>query len=78
MLLIPTMSYSWSRISSMNRSSVGKSSNMQGAWRLTWISISPQERWNIRKENGPWTRVTWLCHSSIGFSSRLPYSSSWA
>ena len=33
---------------------------------LAWMSIRPQERWNIRSENGPCTRVTWLWYSSIG------------
>jgi hypothetical protein len=27
---------------------------------FAWISIRPQERWNIRSENGPCTRETWL------------------
>ena len=45
---------------------------------FAWISISPHERWNIRSENGPCTRVTWLWYSSIGLIARLPYSSSWA
>ena len=42
------------------------------------MSIRPQERWNRRSENGPCTRVTWLWYNSIGFRTRLPYSSSWA
>ena len=45
---------------------------------FAWISIRPQQRWNIRSENGPCTRVTWLWYSSIGLIARLPYSSSWA
>ena len=62
----------------MKRSSVGKSSSVQGASMFAWISIRPQLRWNIRSENGPCIRVTWLWYSSIGFIARLPYSSSWA
>ena len=27
---------------------------------LAWIIIRPQERWNMRSENGPCTRVTWF------------------
>jgi len=45
---------------------------------LAWISIKPQERWNMRSENTSCTRVTWLWYSSIGLIARLPYSSSWA
>ena len=62
----------------MKRSSVGKSSTVQRAWMLAWMSISPQLRWNIRMENAPCMRVTWLCQSSMGLMRRLPYSSSWA
>ena len=76
--VMPTTSYCWLRISSMKRSSVGKSSSVQGASMLAWISMMPQLRWNIRSENGPCVRVTWLWYSSIGFIARLPYSSSWA
>ena len=31
-----------------------------GASMLAWMSISPQERWNMRSEKGPCTRVTWF------------------
>jgi hypothetical protein len=47
-----------------------------GASRFAWISISPHERWNIRSEKPPCTRVTWLWYSSIGLIARLPCSSS--
>ena len=58
--LMPTTSYGTLRSSSSKRSSVGKSSSVVGARRLAWISISPHERWNMRSENAPCTRVTWL------------------
>ena len=38
----------------------------------------PHERWNMRSENGPCSRVTWLWYSSIGLMARLPNSSSCA
>ena len=60
MLLMPMTSYRCPRSSSTKRSSDGKSSRTQGASILAWISISPQERWNMRSEKGPCTRVTWL------------------
>ncbi len=75
---MPTTSYWCAASSSMKRSSVGKSSSVQGASMFAWISIRPQERWNIRSENGPCARVTWLWYSSIGLIARLPYSSSCA
>jgi len=34
------------------------------------------ERWNMRREKGPCTRVTWLWYSSMGLIARLPCSSS--
>ena len=49
---MPTTSYWCVRISSMKRSSVGKSSSVQGASMFAWIIIRPQLRWNIRSENG--------------------------
>ena len=64
---MPTTSYWFVRISSTKRSSVGKSSSVQGASMLAWMSMMPQLRWNIRSENGPCVRVTWLWYSSIGF-----------
>ena len=27
---------------------------------FAWIIVMPHERWNMRSENGPCTRVTWL------------------
>jgi hypothetical protein len=57
---------------------VGKSSSAQGAEMFAWIIMMPHERWNIRSENGPWARVTWLWWSSIGLMARLPNSSSCA
>ena len=47
-------------ISSMNRSSTGKSSRVLGAEMFAWMSMSPHERWNMRREKGPCDRVTWL------------------
>ena len=57
---MPITSYCWVRISSMKRSRVGKSNNVQGASMFAWIIIRPQLRWNIRSEKAPWVRVTWL------------------
>ena len=57
---MPMTSYWRVRISSMKRSSVGKSSSVQGASMFAWIIIRPQLRWNIRSENAPCVRVTWL------------------
>ena len=76
MPLIPTTSYGTVRISSSKRSRVGKSRSVVGASRFAWMSIRPHERWNMRSENGPCTRVTWLWYSSIGLIARLPCSSS--
>ena len=45
---------------------MGKSSTVQGAEMFSWIIMMPQERWNMRSENGPCARVTWLWYSSIG------------
>ena len=58
--LIPMTSYFLVLISSMNLSSEGKSSSVQGAFKFTWISMSPQDRKNERNEKACWTRVTWL------------------
>ena len=58
--LMPTTSYGTVRISSSKRSRLGKSRSVVGASRLAWISISPHERWNMRSEKAPCTRVTWL------------------
>ena len=49
-----------------------------GAEMFCWIIRMPQERWNMRRENGPCSRVTWLWYSSIGLMLRLPNSSSCA
>ena len=43
-----------------NASRVGKSSTVQGAEMFSWIIMMPQERWNMRSENEPCARVTWL------------------
>ena len=60
MLEMPTMSYLWAFSSSTNRSRVGKSSTAHGAEMLCWMKMMPQDRWNMRSENGPCSRVTWL------------------
>ena len=78
MLEMPTMSYWWAFSSSMKRSRVGKSSTAQGAEMFCWMNMMPHERWNMRSENGPCSRVTWLWYSSIGLIARLPNSSSCA
>jgi hypothetical protein len=52
---------------------VGKSSTVAGAEMFSWIIMIPQERWNIRSENAPCARVTWLWYSSMGLMARLPY-----
>ena len=49
-----------------------------GAEMLCWMKMMPHDRWNMRSENGPCSRVTWLWYSSIGLIDRLPNSSSWA
>ena len=74
---MPMTSYWLVRSSSMKRSSRGKSNTVQAASMLAWMSMIPQLRWNIRSENAPCVRVTWLWYNSIGFICRLPYSSSW-
>ena len=57
---MPTMSY-WLAVSSRSKASrVGKSSSVHGAEMFFWIIISPQERWNMRSEKLPCSRVTWL------------------
>ena len=57
---MPTMSY-WCAVSSRAKASrVGKSSTVQGAEMFSWIIMMPQERWNMRSENAPCSRVTWL------------------
>ena len=56
----------------------GKSSTVVGAEMFFWIIRMPHERWNMRSENGPCSRVTWLWYNSIGLILRLPNSSSWA
>ena len=33
---------------------------MQGAEMFAWIIMMPHERWNMRSENAPCARVTWL------------------
>ena len=33
---------------------------------FSWIIRMPHDRWNMRRENGPCSRVTWLWYSSIG------------
>ncbi len=38
----------------------GSPAAVQGASMLAWIIIRPQLRWNIRSENAPCVRVTWL------------------
>src|SRR5262245_29740913 len=60
----------------MNRSRLGKSRSVQLAEMFRWMNISPQLRWNMRSENGPCSRVTWLWYSSAGLLLRDPYSSS--
>ena len=40
--------------------SVGKSSSVLGAEMFCWIIIMPHERWNMRSEKLPCSRVTWL------------------
>jgi hypothetical protein len=56
----------------------GEVEHVQGAEMFCWMSMMPHERWNIRSENGPCSRVTWLWYSSIGLMARLPNSSSCA
>ena len=68
----------WRCSSAAKASRVGKSSTVVGAEMFSWIIRMPQERWNMRSENGPCSRVTWLWYSSIGLMVRLPNSSSWA
>ena len=57
---MPTTSQGTLRSSSTKRSRLGKSSTAQGAETLACISISPHERWNMRSEKTPCSRVTWL------------------
>ncbi len=57
---IPTMSYSAAFSSRAKSSRVGKSSTVQGAEIFCWIIMIPHERWNMRSENPPCARVTWL------------------
>ena len=45
---------------------MGKSSTVVGAEMFSWIIMMPQERWNMRRENAPCARVTWLWYSSMG------------
>ena len=66
------------RSSASKASRVGKSSTVVGAEIFRWIIRMPHERWNMRSENGPCSRVTWLWYSSIGLILRLPNSSSCA
>ncbi len=54
------MSYWLSRSSWAKASRVGKSRTVVGAEMFCWIMRMPQERWNMRRENGPCSRVTWL------------------
>ena len=56
----------------------GKIQHVVGAEMFFWIIRMPHDRWNMRSENGPCSRVTWLWYSSIGLILRLPNSSSWA
>ena len=70
------MSYEVEVSSRSNRSRVGKSRSVLGAEILRWIIIRPQERWNMRSEKLPCSRVTWLWYSSMGLMERLPNSSS--
>ena len=62
----------------MNRSREGKSMTVQGAEMFCWRNIRLHVRWNMRSENGPCSRVTWLWYSSTGLIARLPNSSSCA
>ena len=57
---MPTTSYSFAVSSRAKASRVGKSNSVQGAEMFAWIIMMPQERWNIRRENAPCARVTWL------------------
>ena len=45
-----------------------------GAEIFCWILRIPHDRWNMRRENGPCSRVTWLWYSSIGLIFRLANS----
>jgi len=38
----------------------GKSSTVQGPKIFSWIIMMPQDRWNMRRENTPCSRITWL------------------
>jgi len=62
--------------SRVNFSHEGKSISVLGAVMFAWIIMMPHERWNIRNENAPCARVTWLWYSSIGLIARLPNLSS--
>src|SRR3972149_6592408 len=62
----------------MNRARVGKSRTVQGAEMFSRRNIRLHVRWNIRSENGPCSRVTWLWYSSTGLIARDPNSSSTA
>src|ERR1019366_10091678 len=75
---MPTISYSLARSSAAKAACVGKSSTVVGAEMFFWIIRMPHDRWNMRSENGPCSRVTWLWYNSIGLILRLPNASSWA
>ena len=57
---IPTTSYCRLVSSRAKSSRVGKSSTVDGAEMFSWIIMMPHERWNMRSEKAPCTRVTWL------------------